>query len=320
MRDGYIKLHRSIQAHWLWTKSPFCQPAAWIDLLLMAEWKTAKHERGSIWTTYRFLATRWGWHRNAVCRFLSNLEQDGMVRIKRDTKRDTSGTTIFIEDYNKYPRKNGTPNGTPPGHQTGHDLGHQTGHQKTDDFHSETGKTQKEKRDTKRDTFWDTKRDYKNTYIEEENKEYTDATENFRWDAAAQDWAGINQGDMDAWAEAYPHVALEREMSRAAQWVIANPAKAQKSNWRRFMTNWFSRAEDRAPKNYVPPPAAHRWTQAELEWLEGSDDEDARAADTGDRGGAGDAVDGGVVETGGGYMPEFLKGLGDESGASGRGV
>jgi hypothetical protein len=142
--------------------------------------------------------------------------------------------------------------------------------------------------------------------------------EKITWDATAQDFAGITQCDMDSWTEAYQHVSLEHEMSKAKEWVIANPAKA-KTNWRRFLTNWFSRSEDRAPKNYVPPPAAHRWTQEELEWLEAQDDDDSRAANTGDSDRTGDKVDGGVVEAGGSYMPEFLKGVGDAHGTPGRG-
>jgi hypothetical protein len=29
------------------------------------------------------------------------------------------------------------------------------------------------------------------------------------------------------------------------EWLIANPAKAVKSNWRRFIVNWLSRSQDK---------------------------------------------------------------------------
>jgi len=29
------------------------------------------------------------------------------------------------------------------------------------------------------------------------------------------------------------------------EWILANPAKGRKQNWRRFISNWLSRAQDR---------------------------------------------------------------------------
>jgi len=60
-------------------------------------------------------------------------------------------------------------------------------------------------------------------------------------------WDGIEEIDASAWEEAYPAIHVETELCRAAEWVKANPAN-RKSNWRRFLTNWFSRAQDRAPR------------------------------------------------------------------------
>jgi hypothetical protein len=47
------------------------------------------------------------------------------------------------------------------------------------------------------------------------------------------------------WAEAYPAMDLDTELAKAASWLLANPKNA-KSNYARFLTNWLTRAQDRA--------------------------------------------------------------------------
>lgn len=101
---GFVKLHRKITEHWLWTGEPFDRAHAWIDLLLMANWKPSKRifngrvidqGRGQVVCTIRFLADRWGWSPKKVRRFLKTLQNDGMLSVKGQT----NGTTITIEKY-----------------------------------------------------------------------------------------------------------------------------------------------------------------------------------------------------------------------------
>jgi hypothetical protein len=56
---------------------------------------------------------------------------------------------------------------------------------------------------------------------------------------------------MQQWMGAYPALSLDVELSKASAWLIANP-KNQKSNYGRFLTNWLSKAQDRAPRKVVP--------------------------------------------------------------------
>lgn len=106
--QGYILTHRSLQYHWLWRKRPFSNGQAWIDLLMSAAWKTIKTgpnegiKRGEYRTTERFLAAKWGWSRDRLRRFISHLETDAMVSVKRDHRRTTGGTTITIAKYDEY--------------------------------------------------------------------------------------------------------------------------------------------------------------------------------------------------------------------------
>lgn len=58
-------------------------------------------------------------------------------------------------------------------------------------------------------------------------------------------WQGITDKHRQAWATAYPACTLDIELVRASEWLIANPTKARKSNWRRFLVSWLTRSQDR---------------------------------------------------------------------------
>lgn len=57
-------------------------------------------------------------------------------------------------------------------------------------------------------------------------------------------WEGIGEGDKEAWGKAYPACDINLELSKMVEWLKGNPKKI-KSNYRRFITNWLSRAQDR---------------------------------------------------------------------------
>jgi hypothetical protein len=56
---------------------------------------------------------------------------------------------------------------------------------------------------------------------------------------------GIAEQDKSQWQALYPHLTLDLEISRAAQWVKANPSKSKKKLWRKFITGWFERGNDK---------------------------------------------------------------------------
>jgi hypothetical protein len=58
-------------------------------------------------------------------------------------------------------------------------------------------------------------------------------------------WEGIAEADREAWATAYPAVELDRQLAAADQWLRANPAKSRKSLWRKFITGWLARSQER---------------------------------------------------------------------------
>lgn len=106
---GFIKLFRSSLDHPLYMPigEPFDRWHAWIDLLLMANYKTSQQMYkgkmqttfpGQIQTSMLALSKRWGWSFNKVRRFLSVLESEQMITLKRTT----DGTTITVENWGKF--------------------------------------------------------------------------------------------------------------------------------------------------------------------------------------------------------------------------
>lgn len=110
MVEGWNKIYRSIQEHWLWTCEPFSRGQAWIDLLLMANHKEAKImingslevvERGQRVTSIRKLSDRWKWSTKKVTHFLDQLVKDKMI----EYISDSSKTVVTIVNYDKYQGK-----------------------------------------------------------------------------------------------------------------------------------------------------------------------------------------------------------------------
>ena len=58
---------------------------------------------------------------------------------------------------------------------------------------------------------------------------------------------GVTEGDELRWQEAYPAIAVPVEIDKAASWMRANPAN-RKKNYERYIVNWLSRAQERAPR------------------------------------------------------------------------
>ncbi len=107
MKPGWIRIWRKIKTNSLWEADrPFPRVLAWIDILMRAAYEeddvwfmgnTIRLARGELVTSLRILAKEWGWSKNKVDRFLSQL-----VELKMVEKRDTSLLRIYIVNYGKY--------------------------------------------------------------------------------------------------------------------------------------------------------------------------------------------------------------------------
>lgn len=51
---------------------------------------------------------------------------------------------------------------------------------------------------------------------------------------------------MQLWKEAYPLVNVEQEIKQMEAWVISQPKSRWKKDWKRFITSWLAREQDRA--------------------------------------------------------------------------
>lgn len=56
-------------------------------------------------------------------------------------------------------------------------------------------------------------------------------------------FVNIVSEDKVAWQIAYPNANIEQELAKMSEWLKANPSKARKKLWRKFITNWLNRVK-----------------------------------------------------------------------------
>jgi hypothetical protein len=71
------------------------------------------------------------------------------------------------------------------------------------------------------------------------------------WSADAG-WQGISDADRSEWAAAFPGAVLPQELAKATAWLKANPKRAGRRNWRRFLVGWLQRCQDKGGTNREP--------------------------------------------------------------------
>ena len=89
-------------------------------------------------------------------------------------------------------------------------------------------------------------------------------------------WTGITPEDLAAWAVAYPAADIAVELARATEWLKANPKKAKKSNWRKWLTTtWLNGCQDRGGTHRdraVQPDGRRSAAEAAAEWKKAAED------------------------------------------------
>jgi DNA replication protein DnaD len=106
--QGWIKLHRKIQEHWIYQEDrKFSRYEAWLDLIMLANHKRTtvvlgnelvETQPGQVITSEAKLMKRWDWGKNRLRAFLGLLEADGMIIKKTDRKK----TILTICNYRVY--------------------------------------------------------------------------------------------------------------------------------------------------------------------------------------------------------------------------
>jgi hypothetical protein len=110
--DGWVKIHRSLLDHPLWTENEFSKGQAWIDLIAIANHSPSViHRRGirveilrgQVGQSYRSLAERWKWSTWKVQKFMDFLVSEDMIcKLNNDTQNETVSTLITIVNYEKF--------------------------------------------------------------------------------------------------------------------------------------------------------------------------------------------------------------------------
>jgi len=109
--------------------------------------------------------------------------------------------------------------------------------------------------------------------------------------SAETGWQNTNGRQRESWAKAYPAVDIDNNLARMDAWLRANPRKAHKRNWARFIVNWLSRETDGGDRELLPRPGRgasdmrsdqgnREYTRARIAELTG-DTPDGRTNDSG---------------------------------------
>jgi hypothetical protein len=106
--SGWIKLHRGIKTHWIYTdKRKFSRFEAWTDILLTVNYAPAKTmikgklieiKRGQSILSLDSWANNWNWDKSSVRRFLELLKKDGMIQLENETVT----TRLTVCNYDSY--------------------------------------------------------------------------------------------------------------------------------------------------------------------------------------------------------------------------
>ena len=98
--EYFSKMPHEITELDIWLKKPFDKAHALADLILAScDYTKGKYEKGCVYRSQRWLASRWGWDKKTVDKFLADLEDIGVLT----TKRTNKGTTVFLVGKAKTP-------------------------------------------------------------------------------------------------------------------------------------------------------------------------------------------------------------------------
>lgn len=68
----------------------------------------------------------------------------------------------------------------------------------------------------------------------------------FVFSSTSGKFENISDNDLSSWRSAYPDIDISKEITRAEQWLLANPTKTRKKLWRKFLLGWFARSNEKA--------------------------------------------------------------------------
>jgi hypothetical protein len=234
MTEGYIKLYRSLLDNPV-MKNP---EIAWLWCILLL---SANHKKksfifngkkqvvkaGQLITGRKQLSKLTGLSESKIYRALNYFESEQQIKQQKNNKF----TLITILNWSKYQG-----NGTAKEQQFEQQMNNQ---RTTSEQPVNTNKNVKNDKNVKNKEY--TAPDV----LSKSGAEPKKATPKITFNREKQEFVGITESDIDLWVEAYPAVKLDTEIKKMIDWILSAGAKGHKSNWRKFITNWFSRCQDR---------------------------------------------------------------------------
>lgn len=127
----YVKIGRTLKEHQLWLEKPFSRGQAWVDLIMLANYKDGHIRRrgikvailrGEVGYSLREIADRWGWSLGKVQRYIDELKNDTQIDTRNDTKNLAVTSVIRLINYDRFQgddTENDTKNDTETGTKTG---------------------------------------------------------------------------------------------------------------------------------------------------------------------------------------------------------
>lgn len=153
--NGWIKLHRRILEAPEWQREPFTKAQAWIDLLLLANFKDTHFyvrgnrvdvKRGQIGYSIVSLSERWKWSLGKVKRYLNELETAQQI----EQQNNHLTTIITIVKWDKY-QSNSTADDTADGIPD--KTSGETSDRTSDGIHLKNSKNSKNDKNVKEDSL-----------------------------------------------------------------------------------------------------------------------------------------------------------------------
>ena len=77
-------------------------------------------------------------------------------------------------------------------------------------------------------------------------------SKNITFSFEEREWKNITEKDKEEWAKAFPACNIDYELRRMKEWILANPKRGKKKNYRRFIYNWLSKTQDRGGSKFIP--------------------------------------------------------------------
>lgn len=247
---GWIKINRNIQESFIWDFSYPQYGLAWVDMLMLANYKDKQIifngklltiKRGSFVTSLVKLSERWHMNRRTVKSFLDVLKSDGMITYECTRQC----TTVCIVNYEKYQGFSGS-----DGSVVAQPMHNQMHNESTTDC---TTTAQPNAHNIRKKEGQEGK--------ELNNKDYRHGAET---PPAPPDpprpsspvvisiilndktHFPVTEDDVSTWKELYPAVDVMQELRKMKGWADANPSKRKtRKGIKRFINSWLANEQDK---------------------------------------------------------------------------